>query len=864
MVKPVLTISIIPNLPAPLARLRDLAYNLRWAWNFDTVSLFRRIDRNLWEQTGHNPVAMLGLLDQSRLEAAIEDGAFMAHYHRVLADFDTYMSPSYPTWFGQRFGKTHPGVFDKPTFAYFSMEFGITECLQNYSGGLGVLSGDHLKSASDLGVPLVGVGLLYQEGYFRQYLNADGYQQESYPINDYANLPVTLMRNDAGQPLKISVTLPGRELYAQIWRVQVGRVSLYLLDTNIADNPREDDRNLTDRLYGGDRRTRIRQELLMGIGGIRALHALGLNPPVCHMNEPHAAFLALERIRLFMQEHGVDFWEAKDIIAQSNLFTTHTPVPAGLERFGYDLIDEHFTDYYKSMGLTRDQFINLGRENMGDYVLFSMAVLALNLSSGANGVAKLHGEVSRQMWQWMYPQVPKHEIPVKSITNGIHVQTWINHDIASLLDRYLDPAWRNEEWRADIWEGVDAIPDSELWRTHERRRERLVSFARRRLVEQLKRRGAPQHEIEEAKEVLDPDALTIGFARRFATYKRATLLFTDPERLARILNHPDRPMQVIFAGKAHPHDTAGKDFIRQINNLARDPLFHNRIVFLEDYDMHIARYLVQGVDVWLNNPRRPQEASGTSGMKVIYNGGLNCSILDGWWDEGYDPSVGWAIGNGEEYPDSEASQQDYIESEALYNMLEHDIVPTFYTRIGGTPREWLAKMKNAMKRLGPYFNTHRMVQEYTEVLYMPHYERFMSLTTPTLDAGLAYAEWREKVERVWGKVHVHRLDVSGEEVKVGEPLEVTTEVFLGDLKPEDVEVQLYFGALNSRGEIGSGEALTMKATAEQNGTADSLYRFAARLTYHTSGERGLSVRVLPKHQQLPTQFLPGIIRWAVN
>jgi starch phosphorylase len=862
MVKPVKTISIIPNLPAPLARLHDLAYNLRWAWNFDTVALFRRLDRHVWENTGHNPVAMLGQLDQARLEAACDDGAFMAHFHRVLADFDSYMNPE-STWFSTHYGKTHPGAFDKPTIAYFSMEFGITECLQNYSGGLGVLSGDHLKSASDLGIPLVGVGLLYQEGYFRQYLNADGYQQESYPINDYANLPVTLMRDANGAPLRISVTLPGRELYAYIWRAQIGRIALYLLDTNIPDNPREEDRNLTDRLYGGDRRTRIRQELLMGVGGIRALRALGLNPLICHMNEGHAAFLALERVRLFMIEQGVSFHEAKNVIAQSNLFTTHTPVPAGLERFGFDLIDEHFTDYYKSMGLTRDQFINLGRENMGDYVLFSMPVLALNLSGGANGVAKLHGEVSRKLWQWMYPQVPEHEIPVTAITNGIHVQTWINHDIASLFDRYLDPAWRTEEWRKDIWDGVDAVPDTELWRTHERRRERLVTFARKRLQEQLRRRGAPQHEIEEAAEVLDPDALTIGFARRFATYKRATLLFTDPQRLVALLNNADRPVQIIFAGKAHPHDTAGKEFIRQITNIARLPEFRSRVVFLEDYDMHVARYLVQGVDVWLNNPRRPKEASGTSGMKVIYNGGLNCSILDGWWAEGYDPSVGWAIGNGEEYPEEESAQQDYIESEALYNVFERDIVPTFYTRTAGIPRDWMDKMKMAMKVLAPYFNTHRMVQEYTERYYIPQYDRFEALTTPTLENGKAYAAWRAKIEGAWGQVQVREMHVSGDEVKVGAEVEVVTKVHLGTLSPDDVQVQLYYGALNQRGEIGQGEALTMQPASNGNGNGTGVYTFAAKVAYHTSGERGLSVRVLPKHEKLPTPFLPGIIRWAL-
>ena len=527
------------------------------------------------------------------------------------------------------------------------MEFGLTECLQTYSGGLGILSGDHLKSASDLGLPLVGVGLLYQEGYFQQYLNADGYQQEIYPINDFANLPITQVTGSDGAPLKISVPLPGRSLYFQVWKVQVGRIPLYLLDTNIPENSRTDDRNITDRLYGGDRRQRIRQEIVLGIGGIRTLEAIGLRPSVCHMNEGHSAFLALERIRIMMAETKITFGQARELTRASNLFTTHTPVPAGLERFGYDLIDEHFGEYWGLVGLTRDEFHDIGRERIDNYDLFSMAVLAIRLASDANGVAELHGDVSRGMWQWLYPDVPNQEIPIGSVTNGVHVQTWVSREMATLFDRYLDPSWRQEEDNHDIWQTVDQIPDAELWRTHARRRERLVAFTRLRLRDQLVRRNASQRDVEAAEEVLNPDALTIGFARRFATYKRATLIFRDVERLKKLVNDPDRPVQFIFAGKAHPHDEEGKAFIRRIVNLARDPELRHSIVFLENYDMLVGRYLVQGVDVWLNNPRRPKEASGTSGMKVIYNGGLNFSTLDGWWAEAYSPEVGWGIGAGE-------------------------------------------------------------------------------------------------------------------------------------------------------------------------------------------------------------------------
>ncbi len=855
MVKPVTRINVIPNLPEPLRRLQELAFNMRWAWDHETVALFRRLDRDLWEATGHNPVGMLGSISQEKLQAAGEDPAFMANLSAVCESFDAYMSDK-DTWYREHYGK-----LKRPIIAYFSMEFGITECVQSYSGGLGILSGDHLKSASDLDLPLVGVGLLYQEGYFQQYLNADGYQQELYPINDYSVLPVILQRKTDGTPIKITVPMPGRELYAQIWKVQVGRVPLFLLDSNVPENTQQEDRNLTDRLYGGDKRTRIRQEILMGIGGIRLLEALDLRPSICHMNEGHSAFLALERIRQIMQEKKLSFYQAKEIMAASHIFTTHTPVPAGLERFGFDLIDEHFTDYYRSLGLSRDEFLNIGRENMGTYELYSMAVMALNLSGGSNGVAKLHGEVSRHMWQWLYPNVPEHEVPVDSVTNGIHVKTWVSREMATLLDRYLDPAWRKDEERAEIWEKIDAIPDAELWRTHERRRERLVAFTRTRLGSQLEKRGAALSEIEAADEVLNPDALTIGFARRFATYKRATLLFRNPDRLKKILNNPEFPVQIIFAGKAHPHDTGGKDLIRQIVNLAREEGFRHRIVFLENYDMNIARNLIQGVDVWLNTPQRPKEASGTSGMKVIYNGGLNCSILDGWWAEAYHNDVGWAIGNGEEYPEAEWEHQNYVESEALYNLLEQEIIPLYYTRSrDGLPREWIERVKKSMRTLAPVFNTRRMVQEYADKFYMPNYKTVLAMSENNMKEGLAYTNWRNKLNGAWKFVKVRDVKISQTQIKVGANIEVTATVDLGQLTPDEVRVQVYYGKLTTLGMISEqAEAVDMKSSGVNS---DGTCKFTAKVTYETSGERGLSVRVMPYHPYLHTSFLPGMITWA--
>jgi glycogen phosphorylase len=856
MVHPIARVTVVPRLPKRLARLEELAYNLRWSWDHQTIDLFRRLSPELWESTYHNPVAMLGQVKQERLNELAKDSAFLAHYDRTLADFDLYMSGG-DSWYQKQYGKRKK----HPRIAYFSMEFGLTECFQNYSGGLGILSGDHLKSASDLGLPLVGVGLLYQEGYFHQYLNADGWQQESYPINDYAHLPIRRQVDGDGNPITISVPLPGRELYAHVWQVQVGRVPLYLLDTNIPANPRAEDRDLADRLYGGDRRTRIRQEILMGIGGIRALEALGLRPDVCHMNEGHSAFLLLERIRILMREHNLSFEQARIITAISMVFTIHTPVPAGLERFGFDLIDEHFTDYMREVGISRDEFLNLGRENMGDYELFSMSVMALYNSYGANGVAKLHGRVSREMWQWMFPNVPVPEIPITSVTNGVHVETWTSHEMGQLLDRYLSPSWRDDEDHATTWEKVDEIPDNELWRVHIRRKERLVSFARNRIRQQLLRRGATQSELESIAEILNPDALTIGFARRFATYKRATLIFRDIQRLKSILGRPNMPVQFIFAGKAHPHDNSGKEFIRAIVKQTEDPDLKNSVVFLEDYDMQIARYMLQGVDVWLNTPRRPKEASGTSGMKAIYNGGLNFSILDGWWDEAYSPDLGWAIGNGEQYGASEEEYQDYVESEALYKVLENDIIPIYYDRgRDGLPHAWIKRVKTSMRQLSPVFNTRRMVREYTESFYMPVYERLDSVLDKDLQTALAFSAWKTNLAQVWPQVRVLNVHVDTGECTVGTETQITAEVHLGALKPSEVVVELYAGSVDTFGSIIQGQGIPMVASngKDNNGT----YQYEATYVYQKTGQQGFSVRVMPHHPFLHTPFQPGMIVWA--
>jgi len=841
---------VIPCLPARLQCLHKLSLNLRWSWHHPTIELFRTLDPDLWEETGHNPRLILGRIDQRRLTELCGDEAFLAQMDRASASLETYLAGS--GWFAA----AHPDAAGIQ-IAYFSAEFGLTECIPNYAGGLGILAGDHLKSASDLGVPLIGVGLLYQGGYFHQYLNADGWQQETYPINDFHNLPIQPMEQAPGKPLTVHIDFPGRNLAAQIWKVQVGRVPLYLLDTNVAENT-PDDRKVTGALYGGDRELRIQQEIVLGIGGVRALRALGLRPTVFHMNEGHSAFLGPERTRTIMDELSFPYHEARQVAAAGSIFTTHTPVPAGFDRFDPALVDKYLREYLRSLGLSVEQFLAYGRQVPTDAgEPFNMAFLAARHSSYTNGVARLHGVVTRKMAQPMWAGYPLDEVPIGSVTNGIHTRSWISMEMSALLNRYLGPQWGEKPADTTLWERIDRIPDQELWRVHEIRRERLVHYARSRLASQVKQRGGSDADMTVAGGVLSPDALTIGFARRFATYKRATLLLRDVERLKRILTDPERPVQILLAGKAHPHDTEGKELIRQIVRFARDPQVRRSVVFLEDYDISVARYLVQGADVWLNTPRRPNEASGTSGMKLLANGGLNLSILDGWWDEAYDREVGWAIGKGEEYDNNE--YQDQVESEALYHILENDVVPLFYTRdAAGIPRGWLAKMKTSMKRLSPVFSTNRMVAEYAERFYLPAARRLIRLAgDKRLVSSLL--EWRKRVYLHGSEVKIIHVDVDGGrgEFVVGSKLKAAARVHLGGLSPADVRVQAYYGVLTADGQIGAGSHVDL-ALSRSDG-AGHLYE--GEVECAQSGSCGFAVRVVPFHEDALLPYELPWIRW---
>ncbi len=854
MIKLLGTYHVVPALPKNLENLREIAYNIYWSWNADARELFRRLDRELWEESHHNPVMMLGYMSQQRLEEISHDDGFVAHLERVYNKLKNYLVEK--TWYQKNY--SYPENFN---IVYFSAEFGLTESLQTYSGGLGVLAGDHLKASSDLGIPLIGVGLLYKEGYFQQYLNSEGWQHERYELNDFDNLPLKKVLNDKDEPITLSVQMAEREVYFQMWKVNVGRIPLYLLDTNVELNS-DSDKKITQALYGGNVETRIQQEIILGIGGIRAMHALNIKPMICHMNEGHSAFLSLERIRTNIINNGLGFNEAKEMGYYSNIFTTHTPVPAGIDVFSNELVEKYLGHYYRNeLKISDQEFYSLGtiykdRESN----VFNMAHLAMNTAGFINGVSKLHSEVSRKMWVSGYKNIPFNEIPIGYVTNGVHIRSHLSKEMEELFLQYIGENWTNNPASKELWKRIDKIPDEELWRTHERRRERLVAFARRRLIKQIKERGGSQSEIETASEVLDPSALTIGFARRFATYKRATLIFKDIERFSDIINDKLHPVQFIIAGKAHPKDEEGKRLIQEIFQIAKEEKFRRKIVFIENYDMNVAHYLVEGCDIWLNNPRRPLEASGTSGMKIIANGGLNFSVLDGWWDEGFDPEVGWKIGNGEEYSDPD--YQDEVEARQFYHTLENLIIPLFYSRTeDGLPRAWVTKVKNSMKKLGPFFNTHRMVQEYFEKYYVSSVDKRLILSDKKWEKVKKLSEWKEYVKQNWEAVNVVQLHTNsnGEEVTVGEAYKITAEVGLGELKPEDVEVQIYFGPVDKINDPHTFSTVVME-TESKKGNPNYLY--SGKINSVRSGHQGYTIRILPKHPLMINPFELGVIYWA--
>ncbi|MCB9730243.1 MAG: alpha-glucan family phosphorylase [Deltaproteobacteria bacterium] len=833
------TFNVTPRLPDSLQPLLELAYDLAWTWHPEVRRLFYRLDPVVWGEVNGNPVALLARLDQPRIDALAADETLREHVARARKQLDAERESR--TWFQRE----HDGPEDRDLLvAYFCAEFGVSEALPIYSGGLGVLAGDHIKSASEMGVPLVGVGLLYQQGYFHQYLNEDGWQQEAPYDNDFALLPVTRARTSDDRPASVEVSIEGRSVHVRVWEAQVGRVRLLLLDTNSPRNAAAD-REITSQLYGGGTELRFRQEIVLGIGGVRALRALGLAPTIFHMNEGHSAFMALERIRELVAD-GMDFDTARELCAVSNVFTTHTPVPAGFDIFTVEQLAELLPDLHDQLGVTRQRLLSLGAHE-GDHALlrgFNMAYLALRSAGSVNAVSSLHAEVSRGMWRPLWPGLEPSEVPIIGITNGIHTRTWVGPEMSRLLDHHLGPAWSSDTHEPHVWQGVTQIPDAELWRAHEQGRERLVSFVRDRVGAQLTARGRSRAEVDAAREIFDPRALTIGFARRFATYKRANLLLRQPERLRALLASTDRPIQFVFAGKAHPQDEPGKQLIKEIVHFARDPAVRRRIVFLEEYDMGVARKLVQGVDVWLNNPRRPKEASGTSGMKVVPNGGLNLSVLDGWWAEAYDSRVGWAIGAGESYED-DVDRGDAIEADLLMDLLEHQVLTEFYDRgPGEPPRRWVARMKASMSALSPRFSTSRMVQEYAERLYLPGHRNALEMEADDGAEARGLAERVRRLEAGWAAVGVEEVLVEGpRDLPMGDSLLVRADVRLGGLPAEDVVVEIFGGRVDGQRHIVEGRPVEM---APGEGAPDGLARYLGRWTPQTAGQCACTVRMRPR------------------
>jgi len=693
-------------------KLSSLARNLWWSWHPEVVNLFRELDPVRWRQLDHNPIALLAEMTPEQVAERASEMVLYTRIHQAYRRLKDYLEQTQFTWAARE-----AGVLGAMPVAYFSAEFGIHESAPIYSGGLGVLSGDHIKAASGLGVPLVALGLFYDQGYFKQHLDDEGWQQEEYLDTKVENLPMEPARDAKGRPITVEIeTLEGR-LHAKVWLMRVGRVPLYLLDCDVEGNKPED-RELTSRLYGGDVRTRIRQELVLGVGGVKALRALGITPGCYHLNEGHSAFAPLEVIRQRMQDDGVSFDEALRQVAQQTVFTTHTPVPAGHDRFDGGLIEEHLGPLRHALGISYEQLMGLGRvEPQNEHESFCMTVIGLKLSRRANAVSSLHGHVSRRMWANLWPWRVEEEVPIGHITNGVHIPSWLAHPMAQLYDKYLGPEWHARMGETDVWQGMFKVDPGELWETHNALKSRLLEFVRRRVSRQSRRRNEDPAVIEAARSVLDPNALTIGFARRFATYKRADLFIRNIERIADLIDDANRPVQFIFAGKAHPADEPGKRLIQKVANLRHDPRFAGRVVFIEDYDINVTRHMVQGVDVWLNNPRRPLEASGTSGQKAVLNGGLNCSVLDGWWAEAYNGMNGFKIGSGTSHVDVE--QNDARDAEDLLRVLEEEVIPLFYDRdADGLPRRWIERMINSIVTLAARFSAHRMVTDYVQKSYL--------------------------------------------------------------------------------------------------------------------------------------------------
>ena len=849
-------ITVNPQLPKRIGKLSEIANNLWWSWNTEFLRLFKIIDRDLWETCEKNPVKFLKRVSQDRLEAVVENTDFLREYDRLAKEFDDYIT-SKNTWFSNKYPENK-----KDLIAYFSAEYGLDQTIPIYSGGLGILSGDHLKSASDLGIPLVAVGLLYKNGYFHQKINGNGEQETEYNNIELSNLPINPVKDENGEELKIYVKFEKRKVYLKVWQINVGRIKLYLLDSDIDENTPED-REVTLRLYGGDQEMRIKQEIILGMGGTNLLtRALGLNPTVYHMNEGHSAFLILELIKNIIKEKKVSFEVAKDIASSKTVFTTHTPVPAGNDIFPIGLVEKYFKEFWPRLGLDREEFLKLGMKPCTELEPgFNMGIFALKVAGKKNGVSKLHGAVSRELFGDVWPEIAANESPITYVTNGIHTCSWLAPSLKELYNKYLIPYWQDNIYKDEVWENINNIPNQELWGIHQKRKQKLFDIVKENTTNRLRKSGYSYEEINEITSKLNPNALTIGFARRFATYKRATLIFKDLERITQILNNADRPVQLIFAGKAHPADKEGQDLIKRIHEISMMPQFKGKIFLLENYNIAMSRYLVSGVDVWLNNPRRPMEASGTSGQKASVNGVINFSVLDGWWAEGYNQENGWTIGTNAEFTSYE--EQDIADSQSMYRTLEEKIIPTYYEKDeNGISEKWMKIMKNSITSTGGKYSTSRMLVDYTNNLYIP----LCNLTKKyyeNIDNVAEFNLWKKNLYTNWKDIKItQKNNLNNITMDAGNNIDVKCEVQLPNIDVSNVMAQCYYGKILDNGIVENVSIIPMKLSSknEENKT----YEYTAKIELKTGGNYGYTFRVMPKHEMLLDSENLNLVKWITE
>lgn len=849
-------ITVNPQLPKRIEKLSEISNNLWWSWNTEFLRLFKMIDRDLWEICEKNPVKFLKLVSQDKLEQASKNVDFLREYDILSKEFEDYMN-SKNTWFSNKYPENK-----KDLIAYFSAEYGLDETIPIYSGGLGILSGDHLKSASDLGIPLVAVGLLYKNGYFHQKINRYGEQETEYNNIELSDLPIKTVKDENGQELIINVKFEKRKVYLKVWQINVGRVKLYLLDSDIDQNSPED-REVTLRLYGGDQEMRIKQEIILGMGGSSLLtRYLGLNPTVYHMNEGHSAFLILELIKNIIKEKQVSFEVAKDIASSKTVFTTHTPVPAGNDIFPIELVEKYFKDFWPRLGLSREEFLKLGMKPCKDLEHgFNMGILALKVAGKKNGVSKLHGAVSRELFGDVWPEIAANESPITYVTNGIHTCSWLAPTLKQLYNKYLIPYWQDNIHRDEVWENINNIPNKELWKIHQERKEKLLKLVKENTTNRLKKSEYSYEEINDITSKLDLNALTIGFSRRFATYKRATLIFKDLERITQILNNSEKPVQLIFAGKAHPADKEGQDLIKRIHEISMMPQFKGKIFLLENYNIAMSRYLVSGVDVWLNNPRRPMEASGTSGQKASVNGVINFSVLDGWWAEGYNQENGWTIGTNAEY--SSYEEQDIADSQSMYHTLEEKIIPTYYQKdANGISEKWMKIMKNSIMSTGGKYSTSRMLVDYTNNLYIP----LCNLTKKyyeNVDDVAEFNLWKKSLFTNWKDIKItQKNNLNNITMDAGNNIEVKCEIQLPNVDISNIKVECYYGKILDNGVVENVSIIPMKLSNKDE--EQKVYEYTTKIEFKTGGNYGYTFRVMPKHEMILDSENLNLVKWVTN